>query len=147
MTAETARVGYDGPIQLGMVFDYEPGKPKHLYERLTITKLQGSHIWAYGKSGETYYEEDDFRKKVAFVADKPLLKPRPTPAALTGRYEGPIEVGMFFDYEPGKKHLYERICIMKRQGIHIWARGRGGESYYEEDDFRDRAVFVPRADR
>jgi len=147
MAEEAVQAGYDGPLKLGMVFDFEPGKPKHLYERLTITRLEGPHIWAYGKSGETYYDEADFRKKVVFVADKPLLKPRPVPVALTGRYEGPIDVGMFFDFEPGKKHLYERICIMKREGIHIWARGRGGESYYEEDEFRDRAAPVPSADR
>jgi len=133
---------YAGPIEPGMVFDFEPGK-KHLYERLTVTKLQGPHIWCYGRSGETYHDEAEFRQSVVFVSEKPLVKPRPKPLALKGRYEGPIEVGMYFDFEPGKKQLYERLCITKRQGIHIWARGRGGESYHEEDALRDYVVFVP----
>lgn len=134
---------YNGPIKLGMVFDYEPGK-KHLYERLTVSKLDGPHIWAFGRSGESYHEEPDFREAVVLVSETPLEKPRPVIAPLLQRYEGPIDIGMVFDYEPGKKHLYERLCITKRQGIHIWARGRGGESYHEEDEFRDSVVPVAR---
>lgn len=141
MAQATVSAAYNGPIKLGMVFDYEPGK-KHLYERLAISKLDGPHIWAFGRSGETYYEEADFRKSVVLVSETSLVKPRPVPAPFVKRYEGPIEIGMFFDYEPGKKHLYERLCVTKRQGIHIWARGRGGESYHEEDDFRNSVVPV-----
>jgi hypothetical protein len=133
---------YEGPIEFGMVFDFEPGK-KNAYERLTVTKRQGKHIWAYGRSGETYHDEDDFRKVVVFVAEKPLIKPKPVPVPLAGRYEGPIEIGMVFDYEPGKKHAYERLTITKRQGEQIWARGRGGESFHHEKDFRDCVAFVP----
>lgn len=133
---------YEGPIELGMVFDFEPGK-KHAYERLTITRREGKNIWAYGRSGETYHDEGDFRKAVVFVADKPLIKAKPVPVPLAGRYEGPIEIGMVFDFEPGKKHAYERLTITKRNGEHIWARGRGGESYHVENDFRDCVAFVP----
>ncbi|HEX3970893.1 MAG TPA: hypothetical protein VHX19_06200 [Stellaceae bacterium] len=133
---------YKGPIELGMVFDFEPGK-KNAYERLTITKLQGKQIWAFGRSGETFHDEDDFRKVVIFVADKPITKPKPVPVPLGGRYEGPIEPGMVFDYETGKKHAYERMTITKRQGDNIWARGRGGESFHYEKEFRDCVAFVP----
>ncbi|HVA12887.1 MAG TPA: hypothetical protein VNF99_06540 [Stellaceae bacterium] len=133
---------YEGPIELGMVFDFEPDK-KHAYERLTITRREGKHIWAFGRSGETYHDEDDFRNVVVFVAEKLSLKPKPVPVPLAGRYEGPIELGMTFDFEPGKKHAYERLTITKRDGKHIWARGRGGESYHEEDAFRDVVAFVP----
>lgn len=58
-------------------------------------------------------------------------------------YEGPIELGMVFDFEPGKKHAYERLTVTKRQGDHIWARGRGGESFHYESEFRDSVAFVP----
>ena len=133
---------YDVPIEIDMVFDFEPGK-KNAYERLTITKRQGKHIWAYGRSGETYHDEDDFRRVVVFVADKPVIKPKPVPVPLHGRYEGPIEPGMVFDYEPGKKHAYERLTITKRQGDNIWARGRGGESFHYANEFRDCVAFVP----
>ena len=91
---------------------------------------------AYGRSGETYHDEDDFRKVVVFVADKPIIKPKPVPVPLSGRYEGPVEPGMVFDYETGKKHAYERLTITKRQGDNIWARGRGGESFHYENEFR-----------
>ena len=142
MTENATKTGYAGPIALGMVFDYEPGK-KHLYERLTISKINGPHLWAFGRSGESYFEESDFRKAVVFVAEKMERKPAPpVPAGVTARYEGPIEIGMFFDYEPGKKHAYERLCISRRQGIHLWAFGRSGETYHEENDFRDRVVPV-----
>ena len=125
-----------------MVFDFERGK-KHAYERLTITRRQGKQISAFGRSGETYHDEDDFRKVVAFVADKPIVKKKPVPVPLSGRYEGPIEIGMVFDYEPGKKHAYERMTVTEREGQHIWARGRGGESFHYENDFRDCVAFVP----
>src|ERR1700761_1505276 len=105
---------YQGPIELGMVFDFEPGK-KHAYERLTITRREGKHIWAFGRSGESYHDEADFRQVVVFVADKLPLKKKPEPLALNGRYEGPVEVGMVFDFEPGKKHAYERMTITKRR--------------------------------
>ncbi len=133
---------YEGPIELGMVFDFEPGK-RNAYERLTITRREGKNIWAYGRSGETFHNEDDFRPVVVFVSDKPLVKKKAEPVPLSGRYEGPIELGMVFDYEPGKKHAYERMTITKRQGDHIWARGRGGESFHYEKDFRDCVAFVP----
>ena len=58
-------------------------------------------------------------------------------------YGGPIALGMVFDFEPGKKNAYERLTITKLQGKHIWARGRGGESFYYENDFRDCVAFVP----
>ena len=32
-------MAYDGPLALGMVFDFEPGH-KHRYERMTITRMQ-----------------------------------------------------------------------------------------------------------
>ena len=67
--ADSARAIYDGPIALGMVFDFEPGK-RHLYERLTVTKIEGPNIWARGRSGETYYDERDFRSGVVFVAER-----------------------------------------------------------------------------
>lgn len=136
---ETARAAYEGPIKLGMVFDFEPGK-KHLYERLTISKLDGPHIWAFGRSGETYHDENDFRKSVVFVAEKLPLKPRPVPAPLVKRYDGPIAIGMAFDFQPGKKHLYERLTISRIEGPHIWAFGRSGETYLAEDDFRNSVV-------
>ena len=142
--AETATLitPYQGPIELGMVFDFEPGK-KNAYERLTITRREGKHIWAFGRSGETYHDEADFRQVVVFVADKPIIKPKPVPLPFNGRYEGPIDVGMVFDFETGKKHAYERLTITKRDGEHIWARGRGGESYHVENNFRDVVAFVP----
>jgi hypothetical protein len=133
---------YQGSIELGMVFDFEPGK-KHAYERMTITRREGKHIWAYGRSGETYHDEDDFRKVVVFVADKPIIPPKPVPVPFAGRYEGPLDIGMVFDYETGKKHAYERMTITKRDGDHIWARGRGGESFHYANDFRDVVAFVP----
>jgi hypothetical protein len=142
MAQETVGVSYDGPIALGMVFDFEPGK-KHLYERVTVSRIEGPHVWAFGRSGMTYYEEADFRKSVVFVADKAAPKPRAAPASLTRRYEGPITVGMAFDFEPGKKHLYERLTITKIDGPHLWARGRSGETYYLDDDFRNSVVPVP----
>ena len=137
-----ARAPYTGPIVIGMVFDFEPGF-KHRYERLTITRMQGPGIWAYGRSGETFHQEPEFRKSVVFVSDKPLTKPRPVPVPFEKRYEGKIEVGMVFDFEPGKKHMYERLTITKLQGAHIWARGRSGATYYEEPVFRDHVVAVP----
>ena len=141
MAESETRVSYDGPIALGMVFDFEPGK-KHLYERLTISKIDGPHLWAFGRSGETYHEESDFRKAVVFVAEKQPAKPRIVPQAVTRRYYGPIALGMVFDFEPGKKHLYERLTISKIDGPHLWAFGRSGETYHEEDEFRDRVVPV-----
>jgi hypothetical protein len=66
MPGNQQRAPYEGPIELGMVFDCEPGK-KHAYERLTITRREGPHMWAYGRSGETYHEENEFRDCVAFV--------------------------------------------------------------------------------
>jgi len=137
----TAPAAYTGPIELGMVFDFEPGK-KHKYERLTITRKEGPQIWARGRCGETFHEEPEFRKSVEFVSPKPLTKSRPTPQPLEGRYEGPIAVGMVFDFEPGKKHMYERLTITDLKGSHIWARGRCGQTYYEEPDFRDHVVAV-----
>lgn len=139
---DAVKTGYEGPIALGMVFDFAPGK-KHLYERLTISKIQGPHLWAFGRNGESYFEEGDFRQAVVLVSETPLVKRAPSvPAAITARYEGPIEIGMVFDFEPGKKHLYERLTISRRQGIHLWAFGRSGESYHEEDDFRGSVVPV-----
>ena len=44
---------YAGSIAPGMVFDYEPGR-KDRYERLTIDKMQGPHIWAWCRSGLTF---------------------------------------------------------------------------------------------
>lgn len=142
MAANAPDTPYEGPIELGMVFDYELGK-RHAYERLTITRREGPHIWAFGRSGESFHEEGDFRKVAVFVADKPQVKAKPVPVPLAGRYEGPIEIGMVFDYEPGKKHAYERMTITKRQGDQIWARGRGGESFHYENEFRGCVAFVP----
>jgi hypothetical protein len=133
---------YEGPIKLGYVFDWEKGK-KHLYERYTVMKMDGTHIWAWGRSGETYFEEPEFRRAAVFVSDQPLVKPRAVPpAGPIKRYEGPIDLRMVFDYEPGKKHLYERLTILRREGTEIWATGRGGGSYHEEDDFRNHVVPV-----
>jgi hypothetical protein len=137
---------YSGPIEIGMVFDFEPGK-KHRYERLTVSRKQGAKIWAYGRSGETFHDEPEFRKSVVFVADKLPVKPRPAPLPLAGRYEGPVALGMVFDFEPGKKHQYERLTITRIQGPHIWARGRSGETYHEEPEFRGRVVVVPATNR
>jgi len=137
-----ARVPYAGPIEPGMVFDFEPGK-KHKYERLVVTRRQGARLWATGRSAETFHNEPDFRAAVVFVSDRPSNKPRPEPMRLESRYLGPIVVGMVFDFEPGKRHQYERIIITDLKGPHIWARGRCGQTYYEEDDFRDHVVAVP----
>jgi hypothetical protein len=130
---------YTGPIEVGMVFDFEPGK-KHRYERMTVTKKVGAQLWCYGRSAETFHEEPEFRKSVVLVSEKSLHKPRPKPLPLEKRYDGPIEPGMVFDFEPGKKHMYERLTIMKREGSQLWARGRSGETFYEEDEFRDHVV-------
>jgi hypothetical protein len=54
---------------------------------------------------------------------------------------------MVFDFEPGKKHQYERLTITRIQGPHIWARGRSGETYHEEPEFRGRVVVVPATNR
>jgi hypothetical protein len=135
---------YAGPIEPGMVFDFEPGK-KHAYERMTISRRQEEAIWCYGRSGETFHMEDEFRKSVVFVSDKPIVKPKgPPPGKLEKRYGGPIAAGMVFDFEPGKKHQYERITITEVQGPNIWARGRAGATFYDEDDLRDHVVPVPR---
>lgn len=136
-----ARPPYMGPIEPGMVFDFEPGK-KHKYERLTITRKEGPQLWARGRCGETFHEEPEFRKSVVFTSQTPLTKPRTVPMRLEKRYEGPIQVGMVFDFEPGKKHMYERLTIMELKGSHIWARGRCGQTYYEERDFRDHVAPV-----
>ena len=139
--ADSARAAYDGPIALAMVFDFEPGQ-KHLYERLTVTKIEGPNIWARGRSGETYYDERDFRSGVVFVAEKQPPKPRASPAPLVKPYDGPIAVGMVFDFEPGQKHLYERLTVWKTEGEHLYAFGRSGMTYYEEADFRQSVVPV-----
>lgn len=139
---DSMRAPYGGPIALGMVFDFEPGR-RHLYERLTVSKIEGAHIWARGRSGETYYEERDFRNGVVFVAERQTPKPRAAPQPLVKRYDGPIAVGMAFDFEPGKKHLYERLTVSKIEGTHLWAFGRSGMTYYEEADFRSSVVPVP----
>jgi len=133
---------YRGPVELGMVFDFEPGK-KHKYERLTITRKEGAQLWARGRCGETFHEEPEFRNSVVLVSKTPLNKPRPVPLRLERRYEGPIELGMVFDFEPGKKHMYERLTITALKDSHIWARGRCGQTYYEEPEFRDHVVRVP----
>ena len=122
-----------------MVFDFEPGK-KRRYEQLTITRMEGAHIWCYGRSGETFHVEPEFRKSVVFVADKQVKKPSAKAATLERRYQGPIEIGMVFDFEPGKKHRYERLTIAKLQGANIWAVGRSGETYHQEQEFRDHVV-------
>ncbi len=61
-------------------------------------------------------------------------------------YAGAIETGMVFDFEPGKKHKYERLTITKQAGQHLWARGRSGQTYYDVREFGDHAVPAPRAD-
>jgi hypothetical protein len=142
MVEISTRPSYDGPIAVGMVFDFEPGK-KHLYERLTISRIEGAHIWAFGRSGMTYYEEPDFRQRVVFISNEAPTKRTVPPQSQQGRYEGPIAVGMVFDFEAGKKHLYERLTISKVVGPRIWAFGRSGMTYYEEDDFRDSVARVP----
>jgi hypothetical protein len=139
---EARREPYEGPIELGMVFDFEPGK-RHRYERVTIERKQGPHIWARGRCGQTFHEETEFRGSVVFVSPTPLNRPRPAPLPLDGRYEGPIDVGMVFDFEPAKKHWYERMTIERKQGPHIWARGRSGQTFHEENEFRDHVVAVP----
>lgn len=75
---------YAGPIEVGMVFDFEPGK-KHKYERLTIERKEGQNVWARGRSGQTFYDEDEFRHSVVFVSAKPLHKPQPVPVPLDAR--------------------------------------------------------------
>lgn len=132
---------YAGSIEPGMVFDYGLGR-KDRYERLTIDKTDGPHIYVWGRSGLSFYDEADFRESVVFVAATPQIKPKPIPVALTGRYEGPIETGMWFDFEPGKKHWYERLLIERKQGEHLWCRGRSGQTYYKEPDFRNHVVPV-----
>jgi len=134
-----AQLPYAGPIDVGMVFDFEPGH-KHRYERMTVARRQDEAIWCYGRSGETFHMEPEFRKSVVFVSDKPIAKPKPVPKPLTGRYEGPIGVGMQFDFEPGKRHQYERLTITDIKGSNIWARGRSGATFYEEPEFRDHVV-------
>ena len=134
-----AQLPYAGPIEIGMVFDFEPGH-KHRYERMTVARRQDEAIWCYGRSGETFHMEPEFRKSVVFVSDKPIAKPKPVPKPLTGRYEGPIAVGMQFDFEPGKRHQYERLTITDIKGSNIWARGRSGATFYEEPEFRDHVV-------
>jgi hypothetical protein len=138
----TDGAAYAGPIEPGMVFDFEPGK-KHRYERLTVTKKQGANLWARGRCGETYHDEPEFRQCVVPVSVPQPSSRRPAPLRLEKRYEGPITVGMVFDFEPGKKHMYERITITELKGPHIWARGRCGGTYYEEPEFRDHVVPVP----
>ena len=135
----TARAPYTGPIALGMTFDFEPGR-KNAYERMTVTRMQADGIWCYGRSGETFHIEPEFRKSVVFVSDKPNVKPRPVPKPLTKRYDGPIAKGMVFDFEPGKRHQYERLTITDVKGPNIWARGRSGATFYEEADFRNHVV-------
>ncbi len=142
MVETAVRTSYEGPIAVGMVFDFEPGQ-RHLYERLTISRVEGAHIWAFGRSGMTYYEAPDFRTHVVFISAEPLTRRAPPPQVLQGRYDGPIAVGMVFDFEPGKKQLYERLTISKVVGPRIWAFGRSGMTYYEEDEFRDSVVRVP----
>ena len=134
-----AQLPYAGPIDVGMVFDFEPGH-KHRYERMTVARRQDEAIWCYGRSGETFHMEPEFRKSVVFVSDKPIAKPKPVPKPLTGRYEGPIAIGMQFDFEPGKRHQYERLTITDIKGSNIWARGRSGATFYEEPEFRDHVV-------
>jgi hypothetical protein len=139
-----SRAPYAGLIEIGMVFDYEPGK-KHKYERLTITKKVGPQLWARGRSGATFYEEAEFRAAVVLVSPTPLVESMQAPLPLAGRYEGPIEPGMVFDFEPGKRHMYERLVITQCQGLNIWARGRSGQTYFDAREFRDHVVPVPRA--
>ena len=146
MAGESLRAPYAGAIEVGMVFDFEPGK-KHKYERLTITKKAGPQLWARGRCGETFHEEPEFRRAAVFVSETPLTKPRPAPLPLEGRYEGPIDVGMAFDFEPGKRHMYERLVITEYRGSNVWARGKSGLTFYDEGEFRDHVVPVPREDR
>jgi len=88
-----------------------------------------------------FYDEADFRKSVVFVAAKPLPKVTPKPLPLEGRYEGPIEPGMWFDFEPGKKHWYERLLVERKHGEHLWCRGgRSGQTYYQEPELRNHVV-------
>jgi hypothetical protein len=135
---------YAGPIEPGMVFDFEPGA-RNKYERMTVSRRQEEAIWCYGRSGETFHMEPEFRKSVVFVSDKPVAKPKgPPPGKLEKRYDGPIAVGSVFDFEPGAKHKYERLTITDVKGKNIWARGRSGATFYEEDDFRDHVVAVPK---
>lgn len=70
MSEVSPRAPYEGPIALGMVFDFEPGK-KPLCERLMISKIEGPHLWAFGRSGETYHEESEFRARVVPVPPGP----------------------------------------------------------------------------
>jgi hypothetical protein len=135
---------YTGPIEPGMVFDFEPGR-KNAYERMTVSRRQEEAIWCYGRSGETFHMEPEFRQRVVFVSEKPIAKPKgPPPGRVEKRYEGPVAVGMVFDFEPGKKHKYERLTITDVKGTNIWARGRSGATFYEESDFRDHVVPVPK---
>lgn len=134
---------YEGPLAPGMVFDYEPGK-KHKYERLTITQIKGSHIWARGRSGATFYEEPEFRSAVVFVSETPIKKDTVPVQTLKGRYDGPVEVGMVFDFEPGHKHRYERMTVTRMKDGALWAYGRSGETYHEVDEFRDSVAPVPK---
>ena len=64
-----AQLPYAGPIEIGMVFDFEPGH-KHRYERMTVARRQDEAIWCYGRSGETFHMEPEFRKSVVFVSDE-----------------------------------------------------------------------------
>ena len=143
--AATVVTPYQGSIELGMVFDFEPGK-KHAYERMTITRREGKHIWAFGRSGETYHDEADFRQVVVFVADKPIIKKK------LSRCSHSLAAGGRADRcsawcsisETGKKARRRvGMIVIKREGEHIWARGRGGESYHVENNFRDVVAFVP----
>ncbi|MFM9969369.1 MAG: hypothetical protein ACKVQK_13345 [Burkholderiales bacterium] len=139
--APTILAPYTGPIEVGMVFDYEPGK-KHRYERMTIYRKEGANIWCRGRAGETFHTEPEFRNFVVFVAAKQEPKPRVVPGKLEKRYEGPVEAGMTFDYEPGKKHQYERLRITEKKGQQLWAIGRSGQTFYLESEFRDHVVPV-----
>lgn len=141
MAEEGARAPYAGPIEIGMVFDFEPGK-KHRYERVTVTRKAGTQLWAHGRSGETFHDEAAFRNSAVFVSETPLKKPNPAPARLERRYEGPLAVGMVFDFEPGKRHQYERLTITEMKGTHLWARDRCGQTYYDEREFRDHVVLA-----
>jgi hypothetical protein len=142
-----AQEPYAGPIETGMVFDFEPGK-KHRYEQLTVTRKVGTQLWARGRCGETFHEEGEFRKSVVFVSETPLQKRRAAPVGrLERRYEGPLALGMVFDFEPGKKHQYERLTITEMKGTQLWARGRCGTTYYDAQEFRDHVVPVPAATR
>ena len=124
-----------------MVFDFEPGK-KHRYERLVIEKKVGVQLWAMGRCGQTFHMEPEFRKSVVLVAEKYTPKVKPTPGKFEKRYEGPIDIGMSFDFEPGKKHQYERLRVTKRQGENLWCMGRCGETFHTESEFRNHVVPV-----